>query len=129
MNRIYVMTISLITGVSAVAMAPSARAEDTVTYEVSTTSDIATTNVEYNDQSRRILLEHVPLPWRFNATVDNPLSNDAEIRADWRAMARPSKWVTVRLFYKGSLLCENTLDVGNAACYGSTTFKPPAPRR
>jgi len=129
MIRIYIILISLITGISAVAMAPSARAEDTVTYEVYTTSDIATINVEYNDQSRRILLEQVPLPWRFNAAVADPRSNDAEVRADWRVTARPYKWVTVRVLYRGSVLCENTLDAGSAACYGSTTVHPPAPRR
>jgi hypothetical protein len=120
--RLYPMIISVIIAIPAVTMAPSARAEDTVTYEILTTSDIAAVNVEYNDASRRLALQHVPLPWRMNATVGNPRSNDAEIRADWRSVAKPSKWVTARIFYRGSLLCENTLDVGNAACYGSTTF-------
>ncbi|ORA11300.1 hypothetical protein BST14_18970 [Mycobacterium arosiense ATCC BAA-1401 = DSM 45069] len=114
---------------SSVTLAPYARADDTVTYEVVTTSDIATANVEYNDLAGRQAQQQVPLPWRLNATVRNPLSNDAEVRADWRPVARPSKWVTVRVYYRGSLVCQNTLDVGNAACYGSTTFKPPPPRR
>jgi hypothetical protein len=121
--RLYFIIISLITAIPVVAMAPSARADDTVTYEVLTTSDIATVNVEYNDVSGRLALQQVPLPWRMNVTVGNPRSNDAEIRADWRPLAKPSKWVTVRIYYRGSLLCENTLDVGNAACYGSTTFR------
>jgi hypothetical protein len=123
MMRLYFMIISLITAIPVVAMAPSARADDTVTYEVLTTSDIATVNIEYNDVSGRLALQQVPLPWRMNVTVGNPRSNDAEIRADWRPLAKPSKWVTVRIYYRGSLLCENTLDVGNAACYGSTTFR------
>jgi hypothetical protein len=123
MIRRHLIVISLIFGVPAVAMAPPARADDTVTYEVLTISDIATANVEYNDGPGRQALQQVSLPWRMNARVGNPRSNDAEIRADWRPVAKPSKWVTVRVYYRGSLLCENTLDVGNAACYGSTTFK------
>jgi hypothetical protein len=123
MMRLYFIIISLVTAIPVVAMAPSARADDTVTYEVLTTSDIATVNIEYNDVSGRLALQQVPLPWRMNVTVGNPRSNDAEIRADWRPLAKPSKWVTVRIYYRGSLLCENTLDVGNAACYGSTTFR------
>jgi hypothetical protein len=121
--RRYLMIICSITAIPVVAMAPSARADDAVTYEVLTTSDIAAVNIEYNDASGRLALQQVALPWRMNATVGNPRSNDAEIRADWRPLAKPSKWVTVRIYYRGSLLCENTLDVGNAACYGSTTFK------
>jgi hypothetical protein len=123
MMRLYFIIISLVTAIPVVAMAPSARADDTVTYEVLTTSDIATVNIEYNDVSGRLALQQVPLPWRMNVMVGNPRSNDAEIRADWRPLAKPSKWVTVRIYYRGSLLCENTLDVGNAACYGSTTFR------
>jgi hypothetical protein len=123
MMRLYLMIISLTTAIPLIAMAPSARADDTVTYEVLTTSDIPAVNIEYNDVSRPLALQQVPLPWRMNATVGNPRSNDAEIRADWRTLAKPSKWITVRIYYRGSLLCENTLDVGNAACYGSATFK------
>lgn len=129
MNRIYFVIVSLITGIPLVAMAPSARADDIVTYEVYTTSDITALNVEYNDLSQRRLLENVPLPWRFNATVGDPLSSDAQIRADWRRFARPYKWVTVRVFYRGSLVCENIQDIGTAACDGSVTIKPPSPRR
>jgi hypothetical protein len=123
MMRLYLMIICLTSVILGVTTAPSARADDTVTYEVLTTSDIPAVNVEYNDVSRRLTLQQVPLPWRMNATVGNPRSNDAEIRADWRPLAKPSKWVIVRIYYRGSLLCQNTLDVGNAACYGSTTFK------
>lgn len=112
---------------SAVAIAPSARAEDSVTYEVlSTTPYVNTVNVEYYDHSQRILLENVSLPWRMNATVvdaDQPSEAGAELRADWRPSAAPSRWVTVRIYVRGSLICENTLDVGNATCYGSTRFK------
>jgi hypothetical protein len=52
----------------------------------------------------------------------------AEVRADWRSSIaapvwRPGKWVTVRVYIGKTLRCQNTLDVGNAACYGSTSFQ------
>lgn len=125
MIRSQLIIVSLISGISAVLLAPAARADENVTYEV--VSDyITAANVEYFDGSARRAVEQVPLPWRTNVTVVNPrsLSTDgAEIRADWRPAARPSKWVTVRLYIRGTLRCQNTLDVGNAACYGSTSFK------
>jgi hypothetical protein len=122
--------VSLITGISAVVLAPAARADERVTYEV--VSDyITAANVEYFDGSARRAQEEVPLPWRTNVTMANPrsLSTDgAEIRADWRSSIaapvwQPGKWVTVRLYIGETLRCQNTLDVGNAACYGSTSFK------
>jgi hypothetical protein len=116
----------LIAGISAVVLAPPASADDAVTYEVlSLTPYVDSMNVEYNDRSQRILLLNVPLPWRQNATVVNARSqteNGAEVRADWRPASAPNKWVTVRIYVRGSLICENTLDVGNATCYGSTPF-------
>lgn len=121
--RFYLMSISMVITVVAMTVAPSARADDTVTYEIITTSDIPVANVEYTDVSGRHELQKMPLPWRMNATVANPRSNDAEIRGDWRWLATAEKWVTVRLYYRGSLLCEETLNIGNATCYGSTTFK------
>ncbi len=119
--------VSLFGALTAVAVAPAAHAEDSVTYEVlSTTPYVNTINVEYYDHSQRILLENVSLPWRLNATVvhaNQPSDDGAEVRADWRPSAAPSRWVTVRVYVRGSLICENTLDVGNASCYGSTHFK------
>jgi hypothetical protein len=127
MIRIHQVIISVIASISAVAMAPAAHADETVTYEV-TSDDIVAANVEYFDISGRKAQDHVQLPWRINVAVVNPHSNDAEVRADWRSAIaapvwRPSKWVTVRIYYRATVLCENTLDVGNAACYGSTSFK------
>jgi hypothetical protein len=66
----------------------------------------------------------------INARV--PSTEGAEVRADWRPTvcdgrawcpeARPNNWVTVRIYLHGKVICESTLDVGNAACYGSTSF-------
>lgn len=127
------IVVSLIAGVSSVLVAPIARADDSVTYEVISDS-IGLANIEYFDRSERIVLDDAPLPWRLDATVVNahsPSTDGAEVRADWRpnraVAGTPSgftgKWVTVRISYRGKVLCENTLDIGDAACYGSTTFK------
>lgn len=131
MIRIRLIIVSLITGISSVVVAPVARADDNVTYEV-VSNDVAKANVEYFDHSARRALNGVPLPWRTDATVPNahvPSINGAEVRADWRDSIatlpawRPNHWVTVRIYFQGNVMCENTLDVGDAACYGSTTFR------
>jgi hypothetical protein len=116
------LIVTMIVGSSMMAAVPTASAEDSVAYEI-TSQDIGEVNLEYYDQSERKALQHVQLPWRMNVTVANPYSNDAEVRADWRPTARPSRWVTVRIIHRAKVLCENTLDVGNSACYGSTSFR------
>ncbi|WP_224112421.1 MmpS family transport accessory protein [Mycobacterium avium] len=126
MIRIHVLLVSLITGILAIAMAPAAGADAAVTYEVAS-SDVAAANIEYFDLSGRQVLENVALPWRTNATVANPHSNDATLRANWQPAAARYKWVTVRVYTRGSLLCETTLDEGQAACYGSGPYYLPLP--
>lgn len=117
---------ALAAGVFSVTLAPPAVADDNVTYEVtSLTTYVGAVNVEYNDSSQRISLQRVALPWRQNAIVPHARSQSeqgAEVRADWRPVAAPSRWVSVRIYVRGSLICENTLDVGDATCYGSTPF-------
>jgi hypothetical protein len=117
---------SLMTGVSGLVLAPPACADDNVTYEIlSLTPFVNSVNVEYYDRSQRISRDGVPLPWRQNATVINAHSqteDGAEVRADWRPARAANRWVTVRIYVRGSIICENTLDVGDAACYGSTPF-------
>jgi hypothetical protein len=135
MIRIQLIMIALIIGISSISVAPSARAADSVTYEV-VSNDVVAANVEYFDSSERKVLDAVPLPWRTSVTVINariPSADGAEVRADWRPRvcdgrawcpeARPNNWVTVRIYFRGKVICESTLDVGNAACYGSTSFK------
>ncbi|BBY38052.1 hypothetical protein MMAN_21860 [Mycobacterium mantenii] len=131
MIRICFVILSLIPAISAGVLAPRAQAADSVTYEV-VSNDVATANVEYFDLSQRKVLDGVQLPWRTNVTVidaHSPSTDGAEVRADWRSSIaalpvwRPGKWVTVRIYFQGKVICQNTLDVGNAACYGSTTFK------
>lgn len=130
MRRKLLIVLSTVTGVCAVMLAPAARADSSVTYEVVSDSVGVADNIEYFDGSVRQRLEHVRLPWRTGVAIANPrsLSTDgAEIRADWRSSIaapvwRPGKWVTVRVYIGKTLRCQNTLDVGNAACYGSTSF-------
>jgi hypothetical protein len=133
MTRIHLMFVSLITGVSAVLVPPTAWAEDNVTYEVISNS-VAVANIEYFDRSERRVLNGATLPWRTDVTVVNvysPSTEGAEVRADWRGSVPasplppgrpPGYWVTVRISFRGKVVCQNTLDVGDAACYGSTTF-------
>lgn len=121
--------------VSSLALAPVAHAEDIVTYEI-VSDQVMKANIEYYDQSVRRSLKDVPLPWRMDATVSDPRSVSAEVRADWRSSIaglpvwRPNNWVTVRIWSHGTLLCQNTLDVGNATCYGNTPLRmgPEVPR-
>jgi hypothetical protein len=126
MNRVYIIAIALIVGIPAVAMAPTANADELVTYEV-VSSDIVAAHIEYSDAFGRHALDNVVLPWRINATVSDPHSNDAALRADWQPAAAPYKSLTVRIFSRGSLLCENTLDLGDAECFGSGAYYPPVP--
>ncbi len=115
--------LPLIVGVAATMWAPAARASDPVTYEVVSDS-IAQASVEYVDASGRKLLKSVPLPWRLEVTLDDARGptgrGGAQVRADWRPMAAPSHWVIVRIRQGVDLLCQSTLDVGNATCYGNT---------
>lgn len=126
MLRVYLVIVSLITGSLPVAVAPVARADDSVTYEVAS-SDVTAANIQYSDVYGQKVLENVPLPWRTNATVVNPHSKDTSLRADWEPAAGRYKWVTVRVYTHGNLLCETTLDVGDAECYGSGAAYSPVP--
>ena len=126
MTRIYLSIISLIAGATVVAVAPVARADDSVTYEV-TSKDVTAANIEYTDLSGRKTLEGVPLPWRADVAVVNPHSKETSLRADWQPAAARYSWVTVRVYAHGSLLCETTLDSGDAECYGSGVTYVPVP--
>jgi hypothetical protein len=123
---------ALSAGIFAAAVhAPVAHADESVTYEVVSDSVAVAGGIEYFDGARRQLLQDVPLPWRTTVAIANPRSlatDGAEVRADWRSTIaapvwRPGSWVTVRVYIGDTLPCQNTLDIGNAACYGSTSFK------
>lgn len=102
--------------------APMAQAADAVTYEI-VSDTIPVVDVEYLQPGGRVLVTGVPLPWRIDVPLDDaqgPTGTGAQVRADWRRIRGPAKWVTVRIYSNGSLLCESVLDVGNATCYGNT---------
>lgn len=101
---------------------PSAWADDLVTYEVDSGA-IKTANIEYEDFTGRVSTQNVTLPWRADVKVQAVRAappTGSQVRADWRPTAGPAKWVSVRIIYQGKILCQNTLDVGDAACYGIT---------
>lgn len=125
MIRLQLVIVSVIAVISAGWLAPAARAADeSVTYEVASDDVAAADGIEYFDGTRRILLQNVPLPWRTTVQIANPRSlgtDGAEVRANWYT-GRLGKFVMVRIYFGDTVRCENALDVGNAACYGSTPF-------
>jgi hypothetical protein len=121
--RSHAMIIALMTGVSALALAPGARADDPVVYEV-WSATIPAANVEWSDTAGKHALQNVPLPWRTSVMAVNARSDEAQLRATWQpgSVTYPNAgrymWVSLRIYSKGSLLCEITLDVGESACTG-----------
>ncbi|MGV0837853.1 hypothetical protein [Mycolicibacterium thermoresistibile] len=129
-SMIVVSMAVLAAGIMGIAPAPVAHATEMVTYEVVSDSLSAADHIEYYDGSARRQLTNVRLPWRTTLPLANPRSlgtDGAEVRADWRSTIagpvwRPGTWVTVRIYIGDTLRCQSTLDIGNAACYGSTGF-------
>lgn len=125
--RIQVLAVTVISGIATLLAAPTAHADDSVTYEVVADQGlISAANIEYNEHSERKTLLQVSLPWRLTVAVPNavsPARNGAELRADWGPYRWPYKYVTVRIYLGNRLLCENTLDVGNATCYGGVAHR------
>jgi hypothetical protein len=100
----------------------AAWADDLVTYEL-VSDDIHIANVEYQDVTGRASVGSVTLPWRIDAVVRavrGAPPEGSQVRADWRPTAAPARWVSVRIIYQGKVICQNTLDIGDAACYGIT---------
>lgn len=118
-----VSAAAILLGTAETAIAiPRADAADPIIYEV-TSSDITRVDVEYVDRDGRKLIEDATLPLRIDIQFDDADSgrfSRAQLRADWRKIAAPARWVTVKISQTGHLLCENTLDVGNVACYANT---------
>jgi hypothetical protein len=119
--RIGVAAVLTLTGAAVIPPSP-ALADDSVTYEI-VSDTIGMADIEYVENTGRTLITSIPLPWRRDVLLDDaqgPTGQGAQLRADWRRLRGPAKWVTVRIFSGGRLLCESTLDVGNATCYGNT---------
>lgn len=130
-RRTRVITASMSAGLAAVVSAPPAHAEDSVTYEVLSDVVAMVAKIEYRDHSGKQSLNAVPLPFHIIVPVADafsPTDSGAELRADWRPNFRTAatvgrvlqgQFVTVRISARGNVICENTLDIGNATCYGS----------
>lgn len=114
------ITTALLTGACAMVTAPTAGASELVVYEV-TSSDVAAAKVEYSDLGGQNAPQQVSLPWRVTATVAIARSNDTIVNAKWAK--EKAKWLTVRIYSRGSLLCEKTRDTGDLTCYGDTDHK------
>ncbi|WP_082947772.1 hypothetical protein [Mycobacterium sp. E2479] len=124
MSRRRAVIVTAIAAASGLSTAPAANAAVPVTYEV-VSAAVGSANVEFFDGHGRQALPNVHLPWRTTVMLDNPGSmgtDVAEIRADWRPAAAPNRWVTVRVYFGDTVRCANTLDVGDASCYGATGF-------
>jgi hypothetical protein len=131
-----IATVSMMVGIAPMVSAPVACAEETVTYEVFSDFVPSVAGIEYRDVSGKTLLAEVPLPWQITvpvADVFSPEDDGAELRADWRPNFRTAatvgrvlqgQLVTVRISFRGNVVCESTLDVGNATCYGSVPHRP-----
>ena len=121
-TRLGAAALSLILGVTATSLAPAAQAGDLVTYEV-VSNTIPQVNVEYIDRSGRHLIEGVALPWRLDVLLDDPrgpTGRGAQVRVDWRPFKSKNRTVTVRISDGPNLLCQSTIDIGDATCYGDT---------
>ncbi|MGV0870635.1 hypothetical protein [Mycolicibacterium sp. XJ879] len=126
------MTSGLMTAVAA----PAAHAEDSVTYEVFSHVVPTVAKIEYRDRSGKQSLYEVGLPFHITVPVADafsPTDSGAELRADWRPKFRTAatvgrvlqgQFVTVRISSGDRVICESTLDVGNASCYGSVPHTP-----
>ncbi len=113
---------------AAVTAAPVARAEEFVTYEVLAQSPFLTAvDVEYSDLDGPVALQNVPLPWRTNAAVADAHSVDTRLRVNWQSPVR-YKWVIVRIFTRGSMLCESIADKGETSCTGRGYYNGEMPR-
>lgn len=96
--------------------------EESVTYEV-VSDTVAVAHIQYQTAAGRMHTGPVALPWRTDAVLRSALGpppDGSQVRADWRSTAAPTRWVTVRIIHQGKVVCQNTLDIGNATCYGVT---------
>lgn len=122
------VVIALIMGFSAMAGAVVAHAEEFVTYEVLTQSpSLTSVDVEYTDLTGQVALQNVALPWRMNAAVADPHSVDTTLDVKWQSPVR-YKWVIVRIFTRGSMLCESIADKGETTCTGKGFYRGELPR-
>jgi hypothetical protein len=121
--------IALVIGCSAAVGAPAmAHADESVTYEVLAQSPSLTeVDVEYTEGPGQVAVQNVALPWRMNAAVADAHSVDTTLRVTWQSPVR-YKWVIVRIFTRGSMLCESIADQGETTCTGKGYYRGEMPR-
>lgn len=135
-TRTRVIAAFVSAGLATVVSAPAAHADDSVTYDVFSNVVPMVAKVEYRNRSGKQSLDAVPLPFHITVPVADALSptdSGAELRADWRPNFRTAatvgrvlqgQSVTVHISVGSKVICESTLDVGNATCYGSVPHAP-----
>lgn len=120
------LAAAVITAAATLALAPPVHADDSVMYEVRS-PQVHVADIFFTDVYGEHLLQNEPLPWRANVSVVDPHGAGTVLRVDWHSEASRYKWVTIRIFTHGSLLCENTLDSGEARCDGRGPYADQLP--
>jgi hypothetical protein len=118
----HVLAVALL--LAALFSAAPARAADAVTYEITYDQLTEVSSLQYIDRSGRVDLGPTPLPWRMDVALDDAdasvLKGGAEVRTEWLFPLRARwKYVVVSIHSNGTLLCQTTLNIGNATCYGN----------
>lgn len=109
----------VVAGSCSLAFPSTALADDnTVTYEVISDA-ITNANVEYFDGTASQQVDNVTVPWKTDATVGDlgngaKQANHAEMKVSWTPI--PGEVVTTRITYKDKVICQNTVDTGQASC-------------
>lgn len=122
MRTLQRMASALMVSLLALAYPPSASASEVVTYEI-VSETVSSATVQYQDETRRVFAGLVRLPWRADVPVSSVRGappEGSQVRADWRPERAPNRWVSVRIIHAGKVICQTTLDIGTAACYGIT---------
>lgn len=99
-----------------------------MTYEVFSNT-VKTAEIRYYDGSGRQQIDDAKLPFRKTVTLENP-RRDAFIRVHWwndivHELWKPGKFVTLRVYFDDTLVCEQKLDEGYEACHGRLASFPP----
>ena len=118
---------AVVAGLAAVTTPAPANADATVTYEV-LSSYVSTATIAFSDVEGQHVLNDVTLPWRLSARVADAHTAAAALGVDWQSQAGRYKWVVVRIYTSGSLLCERTLDAGSGSCDGRGPYADMLPR-
>lgn len=110
----YAMAAASVSAIVLAVPAPPAHADGLVRYEV-ISNYVSAVSVDFTDGAGRTSIPGVALPWRANVAVADPYSVDTTLRVTWPGAQR-YKWVKIRIYTRGSLLCEGIFDTGEGSC-------------